>query len=330
MDLLILGGTKFVGRHIMQTALDAGHTVTLFNRGQTNADLFPRVEKLVGDRDGGLDALQAREWDAVVDVNGYVPRLVRESAELLKESAGRYVFISTISVFADFSQPGLTEDSALATLEDESAEEITGETYGGLKVLCERVVQAVYGDRATILLPGLVVGPHDHTDRFTYWPWRVARGGNLLAPGDPQQPVQFIDGRDLAVFAIKLAEDDQAGIFNTTGPDYRLTLGKVLDACKAVGRSDAEFTWLPEEFLVANDVGPWMELPLWVTAEDAGLLQIDVSKAKDAGLVYRPLEDTIADTLAWARTRPPGHEWGAGLAADKEQAVLKKWREMKR
>ncbi|MBZ0302858.1 MAG: NAD-dependent epimerase/dehydratase family protein, partial [Anaerolineae bacterium] len=226
MKILLLGGPKFLGRAVIDAALAAGHTVTMFNRGQTNPDLYPQVEKLYGDRDGQLDPLRGRSWDAVIDTCGYVPRVVRQSAELLAEAVGRYVFISTISVYEDIV--GSSEDSALAVLEDETTEEVSG-AYGGLKVLCERVVQGVYGDRALIIRPGLIVGPHDPTDRFTYWVTRTARGGRMLVPAASDYPMQVIDVRDLAEWTVRMVEGDMPGVYNATGPAEPLTMGEMLD-----------------------------------------------------------------------------------------------------
>jgi len=324
MQILIIGGTRFLGRHVVEAALARGHEVTLFNRGKTNPDLFPQLERITGDREKDMDQLQGRTWDAVIDVAGYLPRIVRLSAEALQSSVGRYVFISTISVYADFKTVGIDESYPVGKLDDETVEEITGETYGPLKVLCENVVQKIYGERALVIRPGLIVGPQDPTDRFTYWPVRVARGGDVLAPQGPEAGTQIIDVRDLAEFTLKLIEENASGIYNATGPDYELTMGKLLEVSKKVSGSNANFKWASVEFLNQNKVEPWSDMPAWLPEDEegAGFARVDVSKAINAGLRFRPLEETIRDTLEWAQTRPPDHTWKAGLTAEREAEVL--------
>ncbi len=333
MKLLILGGTVFVGRHLVEAALAAGHEVTLFNRGQHNADLFPTVEKLRGDRAAGSDGLAAlrnRRWDAAIDTAGYVPRVVRASAELLAGNVDHYTFISTISVYADFSQLGLDEGAAVGTIEDETTEEVTGDTYGPLKALCEQAAEEAMPGRVLTVRPGLIVGPHDPTDRFTYWPHRVAQGGDVLAPDPPGSQVQFIDARDLAAWTLRMVEAGHSGVYNATGPDYTLTMGEVLGACKSVSGRDAHFVWAGESFLLEEGVEPWMGLPLWIPEQDGsmrGLDAVDCRKAIGAGLTFRPLADTVRDTLAWDETRPPDAERGAGLRPEREAELLQRWRE---
>jgi 2'-hydroxyisoflavone reductase len=324
MNILIIGGTKFLGRHLVDAARAAGHEVTLFNRGKTNPALFPDVETVTGDREHDMEKLSGREWDAVIDVAGYLPRIVRLSAEALKDRVRRYVFISSISVYADNRKVGIDESYPVGKLRDESVEEVTGETYGPLKALCEKAVEEIYGDRALIVRPGLIVGPYDPTDRFTYWPVRVKRGGDLIAPDRPQTPIQIVDVRDLSEFIVKLIEDNASGVYNATGPDDELTMGEFLDACKRVAGSTAAFHWASAEFLAEHGVQPWSDMPVWVpdTEEDAGFSRIDVSRAIGAGLTFRPLEETIRDTIAWAETRPNDHEWRAGLNSDKERILL--------
>lgn len=323
MKILILGGTIFLGRHTVEVALARGHEVTLFNRGQRNPDLFPNVEKLRGDRNGDLSALRGRKWDAVVDTCGYVPRLVRASAELLAQAVERYVFISSISVYRELDKaPGLDEVSPVGKLEDETVEEITGETYGPLKALCEQAAEAALPGLALNIRPGLIVGPHDPTDRFTYWPVRVARGGEVLAPDGPNWQTQVIDVRDLAEWTIRLVEAKAAGVFNATGPDYALTFGQLLDECKAVSGSEARFVWVDGKLLLEAGVQPWSELPLWRSGGD---MTVSVSKAIANGLTFRPLADTIRDTLAWGATRSSDHEWRAGMKREREEEVLKLW-----
>lgn len=324
MKILILGGTKFLGRHLVDATLARGHEVTLFNRGKTNPNLFPNVETITGDREHDIEKLSGREWDAVLDVAGYLPRIVRLSAEGLQGSVKRYVFISSISVYADFKKVGLDESYPVGKLQDESVEEITGETYGPLKALCEKTVQDIYGDRALVIRPGLIVGPHDPTDRFTYWPLRVKRGDDMITPDKPQTPIQVIDVRDLSEFIIKLIEEDASGVYNATGPDYELKMGEFLDLCKLVSGGIATFHWASREFLAEHKVEPWSDMPVWIpdTEEDAGFSRVNVSRAIEAGLRFRPLEETIRDTIAWAETRPEDHEWRAGLNPDKERILL--------
>jgi 2'-hydroxyisoflavone reductase len=325
MKLLVIGGTRFVGRHLVECALARGHTITLFNRGQSNRDLFPQVEQLHGNRSVDLALLQDRSWDAVIDTCGYVPRIVRLSAQALVGHTDRYVFISTVSVYAENNPRGMDEDAPLATLQDESVEEITSETYGGLKVLCEQAVEQAYPNRALIIRPGLIVGPHDPTDRFTYWPWRIAQGGEVLAPGNPDQPQQIIDVRDLGQWIVSLVEEKRAGIFNAVGPDYALTTRRMLEACIAVCNPQAHLSWLSESFLLEHQVEPWSEIPVWVPEKDSAFDTCSNARARAAGLTFRPIEETIRDTLAWARTRPGDHEWRAGLKAEREAQLLRAW-----
>jgi len=327
MKILIIGGTQFVGRHLVDAALARGHDLTLFNRGQHNADLFPTVEKLRGDRDGdGLNILRGRTWDAVIDTCGYVPRIVRQSAELLADAVSRYVFISSISVYADFKTVGLDENGALGTLEDPETEEITGGAYGPLKVLCEQAVEDALPGRALLIRPGFIVGPHDPTDRFTYWPHRIALGGAMLAPGSPSQRVQIIDARDLAEWTIRLLETGAAGVYNATGPDSPLTLGTLLETCRTVSGSDARFQWVSDAFLKANDAGSFSLLPFYVPAapDTGGLMTASISKAVAAGLTFRSLAETVQDTLAWDKTRPADVPLKVGLTLERERELLEK------
>ena len=234
MRILIIGGTRFLGRHLVEAALDRRHEVTLFNRGKSNPDLFPQLETILGDREHDVNNLQGRIWDAVIDVAGYLPRILRLSAEVLEPNVRRYVFISTISVYENFSKAGIDESYPVGKLADETVEEITGETYGPLKALCEQVVHDIYGERALIVRPGLIVGPHDPTDRFTYWPVRVARGGDVLAPQSPDVATQIIDVRDLAEFIIKLTEENALGVYNATG---RITSSRWASSLQSASRS---------------------------------------------------------------------------------------------
>ena len=312
----------FLGRHLVEAAQARGHEMTLFNRGQHNPELFPDVEKLRGDRDGNLQALEGRKWDAVIDTCGYVPRIVGQSANLLSNTVGVYAFISSISVYADASKPGISEASALAEPET-GTEKITGESYGPLKVACERVVENAYPGRSLIIRPGLIVGPYDPTDRFSYWPVRLHRGGQAVAPAPQNAPVQIIDVRDLADWTIQRMEEGDTGVYNATGPENPMTMLDMLEQCRTAVGPDAELRWLDAEELLAAGVEPWTDLPLWLPGDEmAGLLAIDVSRALASGLTFRPMIETARDTLLWAQTRPDDHEWRAGLSAEREQALL--------
>ena len=328
MKLLLIGGTRFLGRAIVDEALAAGHEVTLFNRGRSNPDLYSgQVETLVGDRDGGMDVLDGRSFDAVIDTCGYVPRLVRDSAEKLKDAVQQYVFISSISVYPmeAMIKPDVAEDTAVDTIEDETVEEVTGETYGPLKALCEQAAEAAMPGRVLSVRAGLIVGPHDLSDRFTYWPYRVAQGGEVLAPDTPDYPAQFIDVRDLALWILHMVEQGKSGAYNVTGQPGQLTMGDVLTTCKEVSGSNAAFTWMDEAFLSENEVSAWMNLPLWVGSEAPGFNLVNCDKAFADGLVIRPLAETVRDTLTWQVTRPADHEWRAGISREREAELLQKW-----
>ena len=331
MKILILGGTRFLGRHLVEASLARDHAVTLFNRGESNPGLFPGVTELYGNRDGDLatleEALAGEAWDAVIDTCGYVPRIVRASAALLSGTVPHYTFISTLSVYADLATQGLDESAPVATMADETVEEITEETYGPLKALCERVVADVYSDGALIIRPGLIVGPHDPTDRFTYWPVRVAAGGEVLAPGTGDPPVQFIDVRDLAAWTVKMVEQAETGVYNATGPAGGVLMREFLEKTRDSSGSNASFTWVDEAFLLERGVTPWIEIPLWIPGDEAlGFGSVNVERAIRAGLTFRPQEETIAGTLAWAEARPDGHEWRAGLDREREKALLAAWK----
>jgi len=331
MHILLIGGTVFLGRHLVEAALARGHRVTLFNRGQHNPELFPDCAKLRGDRktEEGLTALDGHSFDAVIDTCGYVPRVVRMSAEKLKGKAGVYCFISTVSVYADFSTGPVTEDRPLGTLEDTTVEEVTGETYGPLKVLSEQASEAMFGPENTLIVrPGLIVGPHDPTDRFTYWPHRVAAGGEVLAPHGPDLPTQFIDVRDLAEWNIRLLEDGRRGAYNADGPPS-LPLGDVIEASLAASGSGATISYVPEAFLLEREVKPWSELPLWIPQKDGdatGHTSIDSSKGVAHGLTFRPLSDTVHATLAWDAARPQENAWRATLKPEREAELLAEWK----
>lgn len=322
MKVLILGGTVFLGRAITEAALAAGHEVTLFNRGKTGSDLFPDVEKLRGDRDGGLAPLQGRQWDVVIDPGGYVPRLVRASAELLADAVEHYTFISSISVYST-PVSGMDETASLAKLDDPTVEQITGETYGGLKVLCEKVVDEVMPGRGFNVRAGLIVGPHDPTDRFTYWVVRAAQPGPMLVP-PLDSPLQVVDVRDLAAWIIRMAEARKAGTYNATGPAAPLTFAPYIAACRAAGGEVAQPVEVDEGFLAQQNIAPWSELPLWLPQAMRGMMQVNVEKAKADGLTFRPLDETVGDTLVWFNAARTGDNavLRSGLAHDKEQAAL--------
>lgn len=330
MKLLILGGTHFLGRHIVDSALARGHRVTTFTRGEHDDVLPTGVERLTGDRDGDLTALEGRRWDAVIDTSGFVPRVMRLSVDLLAGAALRYAFISTISVYSGFpAVAGIDEESPIKPLEDETSEDYRGtgyrsEDYGPLKALCEDEVKRAFGDRALVIRPGLIVGPYDPTNRFTYWPDRAARGGEMLAPVGPQLPVQFIDARDLADWTVHAVEAGVAGIYNATG--HPLPMGELLATANDVSGSQATVTWVSDAFLERNGVGAWMELPLWSPeAKAPGLAAVNCERAYAAGLTFRPLAETVRDTLAWRRTLPEGGEWPAGLSSEREAELLAAW-----
>jgi 2'-hydroxyisoflavone reductase len=310
LRLLVLGGTQFVGRALVEAALARGHEVTLFNRGRTNPELFPEVEKLRGNREGKLDGLRGRSWDAVADVAGYLPRVVRQSVELVE--APYYLFVSTRSVYADVSGP--TDETA--PLHGDVDSEDVSEHYGELKAMCERVVQ----ERPSgIVRPGLVVGPHDPTGRFTYWPHRIARGRDVLAPGAPDEPVTLIDVRDLGDWMVRLCESETQGVYNAI--DVR-TWGDLLKACVRATASDARLVWVPSDWLLEQGVDEWMELPLWLASpEYVGMHRVRNDRAVAAGLTFRPLEETARGALEEARLTAE-----AGMKPERERELLEAWR----
>jgi 2'-hydroxyisoflavone reductase len=328
VKLLILGGTLFLGRAIVEAALPRGHQLTLFNRGRSNPGLFPQLETLVGERDGNLAALRGRRWDAVIDTCGYVPRLVRQSARLLAPAVGHYTFISSISVYADFSQPGMDESAPVGRLEDDNTEDVTGGAYGPLKALCEQAAEEELLGRVLVVRPGLIVGPHDRSDRFTYWPQRVMQGGEVLAPGRPEREIKLIDVRDLAGWILDQVEIGATGTFNADGPQTPYTMLQLLQACQTSSGSRAGFTWVSEPFLQEQKVGEWIEMPLWVPESDpqyAGFFAVRSQKAIQSGLKFRPLAETVRATLDWSRTRPPDYTWRAGISRAREAELLTAW-----
>lgn len=335
LKILVLGGTKFLGVHIVERALQRGHTVTLFNRGKTNTDLFPQLEHLKGDRDAQLDSLKGGHWDAVIDDSGYVPRHVKLSAELLAPNVKQYVFISTISVYASFAQPN-SEDSPLGKIADETTEKVDGGAYGPLKALCEKAVETAMPGRVTVVRPGLIVGPRDPTDRFTYWPARAARGGDMVCPGTPKDRIQFIDSRDLAAFVIGLVENKTVGIFNATSPPGKFSMGELVQASVTAANTQVKPmpsphpVWLPADFLAKEKVQPWSDMPVWIpgSGEYAAFADANVAKALAAGMTIRPVQPTVNDTLAWHLQRPEAErtKLAAGLTPEREQELLKTWR----
>ncbi len=331
LRVLILGGTAFLGPALVEQALDAGHRVTLFNRGKTAPDLFKgveQVETLLGDRNNQLETLQGREWDLVIDTSGYVPRQVRLSAELLAPRVKHYVFISSISVYAAFAKPN-DETSPVARLTDPTVEQITGETYGGLKALCEEAAEKAMPKRVTNIRPGLIVGPRDRTDRFTYWPARIDAGGEVLAPGSPQDGVQWVDVRDLAAFVLRTGEQRIAGVFNACSAPGQFTMGALLESCRRVSGSDAKFTWADSTFLAGQQVAPWSDMPAWIPpeGEEAAASLNSTQRATAAGLHIRSVDDTVRATLEWHRQRPEAQrlKLRSGLTAEREAAVLAAW-----
>jgi 2'-hydroxyisoflavone reductase len=330
MKILILGGTKFLGRALVDAARAAGHTVTLFNRGQTNPDLYPDVEKLRGDRDGGLAVLGGRKWDVAIDTCGYFPRLVGDSARALAGSVDHYTFISSISVYAEEANttPNADETFPVSTIEDETVEDIGEGRYGALKALCEQAAEAAMPGRVLNIRPGLIVGPHDPTDRFSYWPVQVSRGGEILTPA-ADSPVQVIDVRDLAGWTLRMAEARRTGVFNATGPDNRLNFEPFINQCRAVvGNGAGQAVMVSDAFLLEHEVAPWANLPMWLPLEKAGLTQINIDKALAAGLTFRPIEETIRDTLAWfAQDRAEEQDLrGPVITPEREAELIAAWK----
>jgi 2'-hydroxyisoflavone reductase len=334
--LLVLGGTRFLGPAIVKSALEMGFEVTLFNRGKSNPELFPELERLTGDRDtGDLASLETGEWDVVVDTSGYVPDHVKQTAELLADRVRHYVFVSTISVYADFGAESSDETAAVGkvTPEQLAATKTIGDSfraggqlYGPLKALCEQAAEAAMPGRVSNLRSGLIVGPEDSSDRFTYWCVRVGQGGEVLAPGARDAGVQFTDVRDLGRFCVVAGRDRKAGVMNTVGFPFEVSMEEILLGAKIVLGSDASFTWVDDEYLLEQKVGPYMEMPLWLPAEMRG--RFDNRKCLDAGLVCRPIGDTIRDTLAWhLEERGTDYRWrGVGIDADREAELLEGWK----
>ena len=334
LRILILGGTGFTGPYQVRYALRRGHKVTTFNRGKTHPGELPsEVEQLIGDRNGKLDALKGRKWDVAIDNPTTLPAWVRDAAEILKGNVDRYVFISTISVYADTSK-GVDETAPLAKYhgpdpykETLEAMKASGyKTYGPLKALSEQEAEKWFPGKTLIIRPGLIVGPGDETDRFTYWPLRLDRGGEVLAPGAPTDPVQFIDARDLAEWTIRMAENRETGIYNATGPAKPLGIGEMLDQIKGALKSDAKFTWVPAEFLKEQKVEAWSDMPVWA-GDELGLARTNINRALGKGLTFRPLTETARDTLSWFKSQPQDRQskMKAGITPEREAEVLAAW-----
>lgn len=338
LRILILGGTGFTGPFQVKYALSRGHKVTVFNRGKTHPGELPKeAEQLIGDRNGQLDALKGRQWDVCVDIPTTLPVWVRDAAQILKGNVDRYVFISTISVYSDNSKPGMDESGPLAKYEGADAMKETRDTliaskfalYGPLKVLSEQEAEKWFPGKALIIRPGLIVGPGDESDRFTYWPVRLDRGGEILAPGDHTDPVQFIDARDLAEWTIRMVEQGTVGTFNATGPKSKLTMGGMLDGIKKVTKVDSKFTWVDADFLAAQKVSPWSDMPVWVPlrGDERGFSEVNINKALSKGLTFRTVPDTAQATLDWFRKQPAARQskLRAGITAGREAEVLAAW-----
>lgn len=335
MKILVLGGTGFLGPAVVAAAQERGHTLTLFNRGKTRPELFPDVEKLQGDRDPnkgeGLKALEGRTFDVVIDNSGYYPRMVGASAQLLAPNVGQYIFISSVSAYAKHDTPNSDESSATATLADPNVETMgkNFENYGGLKRACEEAVEKALPGRATVVRPGYIVGPEDRTDRYVYFPLRYDKGGEMLAPGSPEDPLQIIDVRDLAEWLVLLAERNTTGTFNAVGPEKPWSMGEMFAACKEVTGKDTKLTWVPGEFLVKNGENGDGAIPIWAPAFGtyAGMHRYSNARAVQAGLKFRSPVVTTRDTLAWFKSLPEERQskTRAGLPPEREAELLSLW-----
>jgi 2'-hydroxyisoflavone reductase len=333
MRLLILGGTLFLGRHVTGAALARGHSVTLFNRGRTAPNLFPGVERIRGDRTTDLARLGDRSWDAVVDTSGYLPDVVGASAAALRDSCEHYTFISSVSAYVMPVSPGADEGAPLAEIDKTLTDELTPERYGALKVLCERAVERELPDSSLIVRSGLLVGPHDPTQRLRYWVRRIDAGGEVLAPGSPERKVQLIDARDLAQWVLDMADRRAPGTFNVTGPARPLSMGALLQHINAVTGSDAQPLWVDEKFLIERDVAPWTDLPIWLPEVSNGMLEISIDRALGNGLNLRSLEDTIVDmtesdgqqAAARGERLASGAPTAGGISREREARILEEW-----
>ena len=329
LRILILGGTGFIGPYQVQYALDRGHRVTLFNRGRTNPQLFPQVEKLVGDRNGDLKSLEGHQWDVVIDNSATDPKWVELSAGLLQRSVKQYVFVSTRSVYFDTSRVPMTIEAPVFTPENTKVEPGKPLPYGLAKALAEKAAQKYFPGRALIVRPGLIIGPGDLTDRFTYWPVRIERDGEVLAPGDGTDPVQIIDARDLCEWMIRLVEQSVTGVYNAVGPRNSRSFAELLYGIKAVTTSNASFTWVDADFLAAHDVRPYQEMPVWMPARNGkeGFARFDLTREIALGLTFRPLAVTARDTLDYYHAQPPDRQatLRAGISPEREREVLAAW-----
>lgn len=325
MHILVIGGTRFVGRHIVECALARGHQLTLFHRGHTGKGLFD-VEEIFGDRDGETDVLMGRQWDAVIDTCGYVPRVVEQTADVLAESVGLYCFISTISVYSDDQEGPMSEDSKLIRFDKvPESEEITGESYGAFKALCEDAVTSICGAAKTLIIrPGLVVGPHDPSDRFTYWVDRFSRTDPVLLPDRGDLPMQFIDARDLAAFTVRMVEEKATGVFNAVGPAERTTLADIWRACQDNCDGRPEIVTVSDEFLATKEVRDWVDLPL-VLERGTDKHTADIKRALSRGISFRPMPETVRDTAEW-HLRREVIELKAGLSRERERELIAEWR----
>ncbi|HJW39035.1 MAG TPA: NAD-dependent epimerase/dehydratase family protein [Candidatus Udaeobacter sp.] len=335
LRILILGGTGFTGPYQVRYALSRGHKVTTFNRGKTHPGELPNeVEQLIGDRNCQLDSLKNRRWDVAIDNPTTLPAWVRDAAQILKGNVERYVFVSTISVYGEV-KTGPDENAPVEKYEGADPYKETLEamkaggykTYGPLKALSEKEAERWFPGKTLIIRPGLIVGPRDETDRFTYWPVRIDRAGEVLAPGSPADPVQFIDARDLAEWTIRMAENRETGIYNATGPTKPSGIGAMLGGIKSALRSDAKFTWVSEDFLTDQKVQPWSDMPVW-TGKDSGLARAKIDRALSKGLTFRPLAETARDTLVWFKSLPQDRQakLHAGLTPERETQVLAAWK----
>ncbi len=327
MNLLVIGGTVFLGRHIVEYALSRGHSVTLFNRGQHNPGLFPEIEKIHGDRKNDFDLLKDREWDAVIDTCGYLPDDISKVGSVLKDSVGKYIFISSISVYKNFEVVGIDENYDLLQLPtDDSPGEFKMENYGALKALCEKEVMKLFPENYVNVRSGLIVGPNDPTDRFTYWIHRVRSGGKVLAPGDGSSLVQFIDVRDLASWAVRMAENGKSGDYNATGPENPLTIKELLLECQKLCNPDSELIWVSEKFIQENNVQPWMDLPVWIPDSNPdfkGFSKVNIDKALRQGLTFLKLDETIMSTLQYLNDLPKDYKLKSGLDYIRENELIK-------
>lgn len=333
LRILVLGGTGFIGPHMVSEALRRGHDVTLFNRGRTNNELFPDLVTLNGDRDNGLDSLKGKNWDVVIDNSGYVPRHVADSARLLASSASHYVYVSTISVYASLANP-VDEDAPLAWIEDESVEEVTNATYGPLKALCEKRAAREFGeDRLAILRPTYICGPGDRTDRYTYWPARTLQGGEMIWPGTPADKIQIIDVRDLANFTIDVCENRTVGTFNTVTPAGSFDMGDLLGDSLAVTAAETTPVWVDYDFIQSQDTGEGNSFPIWSPPlqEYAGSAYVNGERAVAQGLRNRPTRETARDTVTWWKTLPAERteKTRAGLSPEIESSLIEAWKTRK-